>query len=110
MVAGRGRPSVALAIDRFLRSVAKRARPQQGERMATTTKKASVRTRPSENASTTSSTSRTPGSRLDPKTFQRIFEAVISNVGTVVKGKTDVARLALVAMLSEGHILFEDVP
>jgi MoxR-like ATPase len=67
--------------------------------MATTTRKRS-----------SSATSTRNSARLDPKTFQRIFEAVISNVGTVVKGKDDIARLALVAMLSEGHILFEDVP
>lgn len=68
--------------------------------MATTTKKRS---------SSSATSARTSG-RLDVKTFERVFEAVISNVGTVVKGKDDVARLALVAMLSEGHILFEDVP
>ncbi|MFP5224168.1 MAG: AAA family ATPase [Actinomycetota bacterium] len=67
--------------------------------MATTTKKRS-----------SSATSSRGSARLDPKTYQRVFEAVISNVGTVVKGKDDVSRLALVAMLSEGHILFEDVP
>lgn len=47
---------------------------------------------------------------LDPKTYQKIFEAVVSNAGKVVKGKEEVIRLALVAMLAEGHILFEDVP
>ncbi|MFA5891268.1 MAG: MoxR family ATPase [Actinomycetota bacterium] len=47
---------------------------------------------------------------LNPKDYQKIFEAVIANAATVVKGKDDVIRLALVAMLSEGHILFEDVP
>lgn len=80
--------------------------------MATTTKKASSRTRSDSRSTTTSSkssSSRT-GTRLDPKTFQKIFEAVITNVNTVVKGKEDIARLALVAMLAEGHILFEDVP
>jgi MoxR-like ATPase len=35
---------------------------------------------------------------------------VVDNVETVIKGKTDVIRLALVAMLCEGHILFEDLP
>jgi MoxR-like ATPase len=48
--------------------------------------------------------------KLDPKTYQRIFEAIIANASSVVKGKDDVIRVALVAMLSEGHILFEDVP
>jgi len=77
--------------------------------MATTTKKPAARTTRPTTSSTTSTAPRL-GARLDAKSFSRIFEAVISNVGTVVKGKDDVARLALVAMLSEGHILFEDVP
>jgi MoxR-like ATPase len=47
---------------------------------------------------------------LDPKVFQQVFDAVVTNASKVVKGKDEVIRLALVAMLSEGHILFEDVP
>ncbi len=47
---------------------------------------------------------------LDAKVYQRIFEEVIANAGSVVHGKEDVIRIALVAMLAEGHILFEDVP
>ena len=47
---------------------------------------------------------------LDAVTFKDNFEAVVDNVETVVKGKSDVVRLALVAILCEGHILFEDVP
>jgi len=47
---------------------------------------------------------------LTPKTYQKAFDAVVDNAAKVVKGKDDVIRLALVAMLSEGHILFEDVP
>ena len=35
---------------------------------------------------------------------------LIANIETVIKGKTDVVRLALVAILCEGHLLFEDVP
>ena len=35
---------------------------------------------------------------------------VMDNVERVVVGKRDVVRLATVALLSEGHILFEDVP
>ena len=38
------------------------------------------------------------------------FDAIVDNIETVIKGKTDVVRLALVAILCEGHILFEDVP
>ncbi len=59
---------------------------------------------------TRKATTSTRRAQLDAKTYQRIFDAVVSNTGIVVKGKDDVIRLALVAMLSEGHILFEDVP
>jgi MoxR-like ATPase len=42
--------------------------------------------------------------------FSKAFELVVDNVETVIKGKTDVVRLALAAMICEGHILFEDLP
>lgn len=42
--------------------------------------------------------------------FKRSFDAITENVELVVKGKSDVIRLALVAVLAEGHVLFEDVP
>jgi len=42
--------------------------------------------------------------------FKANFDEVVANVETVIKGKTDVIRLSLVAMLCEGHILFEDLP
>ena len=35
---------------------------------------------------------------------------LIENIGSVVLGKTDAIRLAVVALLAEGHILIEDVP
>ncbi|MFI6575546.1 AAA family ATPase [Nocardiopsis sp. NPDC050513] len=38
------------------------------------------------------------------------FDGMVSSVGSAVLGKTDVVRLALVAMLSQGHVLLEDVP
>jgi len=38
--------------------------------------------------------------------IQRIFD----NVGQVIVGKHDVAELAMVALLAEGHLLIEDVP
>jgi MoxR-like ATPase len=44
------------------------------------------------------------------KSFKDSFDMVVDNVETVIKGKTDVVRLALVAMLCEGHVLFEDLP
>ena len=38
------------------------------------------------------------------------FARIESNVETVVEGKNEVVRLALVALLAEGHVLIEDVP
>src|SRR5215471_39615 len=35
---------------------------------------------------------------------------LLDNVGSVVLGKPDVIRLAVVALLAEGHVLIEDVP
>jgi MoxR-like ATPase len=53
--------------------------------------------------------------RYDPgdmttRKFKGAFDAIVDNIETVIKGKTDVVRLALVAIICEGHILFEDVP
>jgi MoxR-like ATPase len=42
--------------------------------------------------------------------FAEIFEAVIDNVAQVLEGKEDPARLALVCVAAEGHLLLEDVP
>src|SRR5688500_994222 len=47
---------------------------------------------------------------IDAMAFSAAFEAIVDNIESVIKGKTDVVRLALVAILCEGHILFEDVP
>lgn len=47
---------------------------------------------------------------LTAKKFQQHFDAIVENIETVIKGKSDVVRLALVAIVCEGHILFEDVP
>jgi MoxR-like ATPase len=47
---------------------------------------------------------------MDAKTFKSGFDAIVDNIETVIKGKSDVVRLAMVAMLCEGHVLFEDVP
>jgi MoxR-like ATPase len=47
---------------------------------------------------------------MTAKKFQQSFDSIVDNIETVIKGKTDVIRLSLVAMICEGHILFEDVP
>jgi len=42
--------------------------------------------------------------------FQDVFNEILTNVETVVKGKRDQVALALICLLSEGHLLLEDVP
>ena len=48
--------------------------------------------------------------QLSAELFAVRFEEVARNVETVIKGKHDIVRLALVALFAEGHVLFEDVP
>ena len=38
------------------------------------------------------------------------FQRIEANVATVVEGKPEVIRLALITLLAEGHLLVEDVP
>ena len=42
--------------------------------------------------------------------FAQNFETLLDNVGTVVRGKPNVVRMALTSLFAEGHILIEDVP
>ena len=42
--------------------------------------------------------------------FREAFERIVRNVEKTIQGKDDVVRLALIALLSEGHALIEDVP
>src|SRR5206468_6134015 len=39
-----------------------------------------------------------------------LLNRLLENVGSVVLGKPDVIRLAVIALLAEGHVLIEDVP
>jgi MoxR-like ATPase len=43
-------------------------------------------------------------------TFAAVFEDVVANVSRVLHGKDQPTRLALICLLSEGHLLLEDVP
>jgi MoxR-like ATPase len=52
---------------------------------------------------------RPPSSKTAAEVAERLA-AVEHNVAGVVEGKPGVIRLALVALLSEGHVLVEDVP
>lgn len=45
-----------------------------------------------------------------PKDFTQFAEAIQANVAQVIIGKADVTELLLVALLTEGHVLLEDVP
>ena len=47
---------------------------------------------------------------MDATSFKANFDMIADNVETVIKGKSDVVRLALVAIMCEGHVLFEDLP
>ncbi len=42
--------------------------------------------------------------------FGELFESMVANIGTVLRGKEDVVRLSLTAMVAGGHLLFEDYP
>src|SRR5688572_24973452 len=59
---------------------------------------------------TTTTRTRRSSSGMDAQTFKTNFDAIVDNIETVIKGKTDVVRLAMVAVLCEGHVLFEDLP
>jgi len=47
---------------------------------------------------------------IDRELFATEFDALVANVEKVIKGKTDVVRLVLVALLADGHVLLEDMP
>ena len=42
--------------------------------------------------------------------LQELLNRLLENVGSVVLGKPEVIKLAVVALLAEGHVLIEDVP
>ncbi len=51
-----------------------------------------------------------PLSPAEVRSFATAFERVAAGVGSAVLGKPWVVRLALTALLAEGHLLVEDVP
>ena len=54
---------------------------------------------------------RQPAAQSSPAgTFAAVFDAIVTNVARVIHGKEEPIRLALVCLLSEGHLLLEDVP
>src|ERR687892_1399583 len=42
--------------------------------------------------------------------FRDAFERIAQNIERTIQGKGEVIRLALIALLAEGHVLLEDVP
>src|SRR4051795_11027790 len=49
-------------------------------------------------------------SAADVDELMSILNRLLENVGMVVLGKPEVIKLAVVALLAEGHVLIEDVP
>ncbi len=47
---------------------------------------------------------------MNPTAATAVYQALAANVQRVLRGKPDVVRLAIAALLSEGHLLIEDVP
>lgn len=47
---------------------------------------------------------------LSTRAFQARFEEIVQNVKHVIKGKDDIIRRAIVGMVADGHILFDDYP
>lgn len=48
--------------------------------------------------------------KQDTAVFNENIKNVLTNINKVMIGKEDVARLSLVALLAQGHVLLEDVP
>jgi MoxR-like ATPase len=51
-----------------------------------------------------------PLSPAEVRSFANAFERIAAGVSSVMLGKAPVVRLALTALLAEGHLLVEDVP
>lgn len=42
--------------------------------------------------------------------FVEHFESIVANIATVIRGKSDVIQLLVLALICDGHVLIEDVP
>jgi len=51
-----------------------------------------------------------PSGGADLDTLARVTGRIRTSIETVIEGKPEVSKLALVVLLSEGHLLIEDVP
>ncbi|WP_019178999.1 AAA family ATPase [Microbacterium yannicii] len=48
--------------------------------------------------------------KLNAEGFAHVTDAILDAVGSVIDGKPDAVRSAVVCLLAEGHLLIEDVP
>ncbi|MCH7787917.1 MAG: MoxR family ATPase [Acidobacteria bacterium] len=55
-------------------------------------------------------TNETKSGDLQIEEFATHFERIQSNIERIIRGKPETVKLALVCLLSEGHLLIEDVP
>lgn len=49
-------------------------------------------------------------SEMTRDSFQQAFDAMLANIEKVIKGKADVIKRTLIALIADGHLLLEDVP
>jgi MoxR-like ATPase len=68
------------------------------------------RSRSSSRTSSRSNGTAQKSAPLTRETFAEEFDALVTNIEKVIKGKRDVIRLVLVALLADGHVLLEDMP
>jgi len=61
-------------------------------------------------AGRTSTDGQLPASSRSPQELAGLLDALRANVAEVFLGKPELVRLAVVALLAEGHLLLEDVP
>lgn len=58
----------------------------------------------------TTETGRAEPTEMTADDFERATTGILDTVGTVIDGKPEAVRSALVCLLAEGHLLIEDVP
>jgi MoxR-like ATPase len=53
---------------------------------------------------------RPPGDGRDFSEFKAAFDRITTNMELAIQGKSETVRLAMVALVAEGHVLLEDIP
>ncbi|MCU1588141.1 MAG: ATPase associated with various cellular 3 [Frankiales bacterium] len=59
---------------------------------------------------TTLKSVRRPRAAMGVNDFAATFDEIVANTGLIIRGKEEVVRMAVTAILCEGHVLFEDLP